>query len=122
MKEGENLNKFQYGQATESLSPKIYNCCVGGMPVKMVVKDKNIMSQVQFRKLREEKWKFFTAEKCSFKVDGMDFCAQFTSTVEINNCSQIVTFFVQEGNKDIISLSSQIAQRLGLQFNLNEIK
>lgn len=84
------------------------------MPVKIIVGEKNIMSKAQFRKLREGKFNFLTAEKGFFKFDNMEFIATFTAKVKINELCHLVTFFVEDGNNDIVSVNPLTAQKLNL--------
>lgn len=111
---------FQPSNHAVSSTQEIYNGTVGGMPVKIVIKEmnkQNIMSLTQFRKLREHKHIFYTSEKLPLKSDDIDFCAVFTSPLKINNFSERSTFFVKEDGDEIVTIKKATAEKLGLLRN-----
>ena len=84
------------------------------MPVTIAIKDINVMSQAQFRKLRSEGFEYLSAEKETRLVDGIKFVAMFTSTVAIKNVKYCAIFYVQEGDEKIVTISKGAAQKLNL--------
>lgn len=84
------------------------------MPVKIAIKDKNVMSKAQFRKLREGKFTFLCAEKNSHKIDHVEYLAMFTSKVTIKDATHLTIIHVQEGDEEVVTINQAAAQRLNL--------
>ena len=84
------------------------------MPVKIAVKDKNVMSQAQFRKLREGKFTFLCAEKGSHLIDSIEFLAMFTSKLTIKDITLVTMIHVQKGDEEIVTVNKATAKKLNL--------
>jgi hypothetical protein len=100
-----------------SIEGNFYNCFIGGMPAKLIINSNyptNVMSKETFKKLYNGKYKFFTTDFVPSKVGDFKFSGQFTSKIEINNQIQYISFYVQEGSEDFVSIGKKMAEQLKL--------
>lgn len=85
-------------------------------PVKISACPVNVMSKAMFRKLRQEKYKFFTAEMVSVTIEDVKFCGNFTAKLIISkkssNAWAIATFYVEEGSFDTVFVTNALFEKL----------
>ena len=103
---------------TETVDGVIYyECLIGGMMTKLIVRNHyptNVMSKETFNKLYNGKYKFFTTDFVPSKVGDFQFSGQFTSKIEINGQIQYISFYVQEGSDDFVTIGKKMASQLKL--------
>lgn len=105
-------------RAVEANTNLLHNCKIGGMPSKLIIDEScqmNIMSRALFRKLREEKWVFFTSDMVPLKVGDIEFRGQFTTKIEMNGSSVLINFYVQDGTTDVVVINKRIAESLKIE-------
>jgi hypothetical protein len=111
------FDELSIQKSEEKTSENIYDCFIGGMLSKVVVKNHyptNVMSKEQFKKLYSGKYKFFTTDFVPSKVGDFTFSGQFTSKIEINNQTQYISFYVQDGSEEVVTIGKKMAEQLGL--------
>lgn len=113
------FDELSIKKSEEKNFENIYDCLIGGMASKVVVKSHyptNVMSKEQFKKLYSGKYKFFTTDFVPSKVGDFTFSGQFTSKIEINNQTQYISFYVQDGSEEVVTIGKKMAEQLGLKI------
>lgn len=99
-----------------SSSEKIFECSVGGKLVKCTVKDTkvSIASKGIFRKLRMEKFKFFTWNEVSSTSGNLQFIGSFTAAVKVEkqSGSSLISFYVQDSLEEFLIIDNAMAKKL----------
>jgi hypothetical protein len=103
---------------TTSTSPQTtFYVKIGGLAAKIVLDEKipiNVMSKGLFRKMRQQKCKWFTSDPIALKIGDVNYCGQFTSKITVNGISSYVNFYVKVGEEDLALITKKMAQQLGL--------
>jgi len=101
---------------SEAKTPEMYEIIVGGFPVKCAISSENVISHRLYPKVR----KVYGFERLPIEIDKVKYSGHFSAAVEAKRSGKkaCVVFLVEEGkDEDKLLISTQIAQRLGLQQN-----
>jgi hypothetical protein len=81
------------------------SCTIGGIKQEVTVSgDMNLITRGLFRKMREEKLSYYSAQLQSVEVNGRKFCGSFITNVKLNGVGTLTQFYVidNESKKDPI--------------------
>jgi hypothetical protein len=99
---------------------EILSCLIGGIKQDIIVEgDLNIMTRALFRKMRIEKFSYYSSQLQAVEVNGKNFCGSVITNVKSNNASVLTQFYVAdvETIKDPI-ISEEYAKKLKANLNL----